>query len=72
MERKPNFIKRQVDELVDGLIAIRQSGEPFFGVQTVFAPLIDKLAQKREAQKPVSMEPSGEEKVTEYHIKTLF
>ena len=72
MTKRPSFIKGKVNELVDGLIAVRQSGESCFGIQTVFAPLIDSLAQKREAQRPVSMEPSGEEKPTEYHIKTLF
>ena len=72
MERRPGFIKRQIDGFVDGLIVIRQSGEPFFGVQTVFAPLIDKLARKRETQKPVGLGPSNEEKVTEYHVKKLF
>ena len=57
-ERKPSFIQRQVDGIVDGLIVMRQSGEPFFGVQTVFAPLIDRLIKKREVQKLKEPQPS--------------
>jgi hypothetical protein len=70
---KPNFFQRQANEIVDGLIAIRQSREPFFGVQTVFAPLIDKLAKKRSAQKggnpPSTLDT---EKTSEYTVTQLF
>jgi len=60
IERKHNIFKRQVNELVDGIIAMRQSSEPFFGVQTVFAPLIDRLAVKRGYVKEDIMNPSPE------------
>ena len=67
MVERPNFIKKQVNNLVDGLIASRQSGEPIFGVPTVFASLIDTLAQKRETQRLASVEPSGGDKPTKYY-----
>lgn len=49
-ERKPNVIQKQTGELIEGLIFMRESGQHFFGVQTVFAPLIDKLIEKRRVQ----------------------
>jgi hypothetical protein len=58
VEGKLSFLQRQVNETIDGLIAWRRSGEPFFGVQTIFAPLIDQLAQKRGGQESVGKEPT--------------
>jgi len=72
MSERPNFIQRQVDGFIDNLIVIRQSGEHFFGVQTVLASLIDRLAQKRAAHKPVSEKLLDEEMVAKYNVKTLF
>ena len=63
-ERKANLFQRQVDEILEGLIATRKSGEPFFGVQTVFAPIIDRLIEKRERKSEVIKPPKVDKSTT--------
>lgn len=38
-KENPNFIKKEFDDVIAGLIVLRLDREPFFGIQTVFAPL---------------------------------
>jgi len=66
--RVADKIKTGRERFISWAIDTRNSGEPFFGVQTVFASRIDKWAKERETVPP-------EEDIggrIEYKIKTLF
>ena len=72
VERRVGFIKKQVDEIIDGLIFIREIREPFFGIQTVFAPLIDDLIKRRADQKREERQlVEKDEPVAFYRVRTL-
>ena len=60
---------RKTSGFIDFLIAMRLSGEPFFGVQTVFARLIDKEIKKREAR--AAKEPPASSMEVEPIIYTI-
>lgn len=47
LERRDGATKKEFSNFIGKLIAVRMGGEPFFGFQTLFAPLIDKIAKKR-------------------------
>jgi hypothetical protein len=55
-----NFFQEKANGITDGLIATRESREPCFGIQTVFAPLVDGLARRRQG-KIVSRSGQSEE-----------
>ncbi len=43
-----NFLEQQGIKITDTLKAIRKGGEPFFGIQTIFAPYVDELIAEHE------------------------
>jgi len=47
-ELKNGSEPKNKSRLLDLLIIMRQSGQPFFGIQTVLSPLIDREIKKRE------------------------
>ena len=47
-ELKNGSEPKNKSRLLDLLIIMRQSGQPFFGIQTVFSSLIDREIKKRE------------------------
>lgn len=63
-------IGQNKEGFIRGTIDIRRSGEHFFGVQTVFARMIDRWAKERDLGQEKN-EPQEEKGIT-YTVKTLF
>ncbi len=68
LERCLSSIRSRAEAVADGLIDTKKCGEPFFGMLTIWGPVIDLLAANRVGKKAAETLTPEEDQPTKYQI----